>query len=98
MLNGKSSNLCNVKKTDIDIRADSNVLKGITVKHARILVLIIKKRIPDDIQKMDHLAIRTGLDLTTRNIVFGFLLKSDDKLSSIALNVILLSALKRSKI
>ena len=94
MLNGKRLKFVQYEKDGCGIHADANVLKGIAVKHDRILVLNIKKRLSDEIQKMDHLAIITGLALTTRNMVFGPLLKSADKLSSIVLNLILLSVLK----
>ena len=78
---------------DVAIHTDTNALKGIIVRRALILVLNIKKRQPAEIKK-DHLVTRTGLALTTRSMVFGPLLNSSEKLSSIALNVILLSALK----
>ena len=50
-----------MKKKDIAIHTDANESKGITVKHAIILVLNIKKRLPGEILKMDHLTTRTGL-------------------------------------
>ena len=46
MLNGKVSNLCNVKQKDVTIHADENALKGMIAKGFRILVVVIKKRLP----------------------------------------------------
>ena len=81
-----------MKKLDVAIHVETNVLKGITVKHARILVLIIKKMLHGGVQRMYHLSIRTGLALTTRNMGFGLIhLKINNKLSSIALNITILS-------
>ena len=91
----KGSNLHNMKRTDAAIHTDTNTLQGITVRRTLILVLDIKKRLHGEILKMDHLATRIGLALTTRNMGFGTPLSSvTDKLSSISSNLTLLSALK----
>ena len=45
-----------MKKMGVSFHADANALKGKSVKLARILVLNIRKRLPDEIQKMDHFA------------------------------------------
>ena len=94
MLHGKDSNLCNMKQKDIDIHVDTNSLKDMIVTHTRILVMVITKRLSFEIQNIFHLEIRAWIALITSNMGFGFLLKINDKLSSMSLNVKLLSVLK----
>ena len=78
---------------EIVIHADSNNSLVTVAKHVKILKMGMMKKLLDEIRQMVQLNIRTGIAIATRSMLFGHLMKRNDKLSSIVLNAALLSVL-----